>query len=288
MRRRSEDAMAKPSDGTTVTPQPAPADQARISPPYAYSEIVPLRKEDRVLLPEAGKVGAIFRSLNALPVSLAEFTPASREYPIVFVSADSGKTYAVFVVLGLEKGLNLFAMPDGGWDRRAYLPAYVRRYPFCMATITVDGKMREERLVCVEKNAVRDEGERLVDDAGKALPDWEQQQKLLFEFEADLVRTNELCATLASYGLLEPFTMQARPNEGAPISVAGMGRVNEQKLAALEPEQVKTLMSRGYLGAIYAHLMSLGNFQRLLARRAGLAGRQAETTPSAQGASSLS
>ena len=271
--------MAEPSSGTSETPQPAAPDQARITPPYAYGEIVPLRKEDRVLLPEPGRIAAAFRTLSALPLSLAEFTPAARDYPIVFVSPDAGKTHAAFVVLGLQKGSNLFAMPDGGWDRHAYLPAYVRRYPFCMATITVDGKMREERLACVEKNALHDAGEPLFDDAGKPRPDWEQQRKLLLEFDADLVRTNEVCATLASYGLLEPFTMQARPSEGASISVAGMGRVNEQKLAALEPEQVKTLMSRGYLGAIYAHLMSLGNFQRLLARRASLAGKQGEDHP---------
>jgi hypothetical protein len=83
-----------------------------------------------------------------------------------------------------------------------------------------------------------------------------------------------MCRTLASHGVIEPFTMQAKPNEGAPLALSGMSRVNEQKLMALEAEPIKSLMTRGYLAAVYAHVASLANFQRLLDRRASMAGRQ--------------
>lgn len=256
-----------------------PQQNLNITPPFAYTEIVPLQKDHRVLVPQRGKITPAFRDLSALPISLVEFPLVARDYPIVFITGDSGKTYAAFAVLGLEAQKNLFLMSDNTWDRRTYLPAYVRRYPFCMSTITVDGQLREERLVCVEKKALRDKGDRLFDDAGAPLPDWERQQKLLVEYEADLVRTNEMSATLASYGLLEPFTMQARPNEGTPLSLSGMGRVNEQKLAELESEKIRALMQKGYLGRIYAHLASLDNFQRLLDRRASMAARASQSAP---------
>src|SRR5690606_15137124 len=209
MGRRREKPMAEPTNGTPAGGAAAAAAAPQITPPYAYSEIVPLNKSHRVLIPQRGKITPAFRNLTALPVSLAEFWHAGRDFPIIFVSSDSGKTYAAFVVLGLEQGKNLFLMSDSTWDRRAYLPAYVRRYPFCMATVSVDGKVRDERLVCVEKKALRDKGDRLFDDAGEPLPEWEQQQKLLIEYEADLVRTNEMCKVLASLEVLEPFTMQA-------------------------------------------------------------------------------
>jgi len=247
-----------------------------ITPPFAYAEIVPLQKDHRVLVPQRGKITPTFRNLNALPISLVEFPLVARDYPIVFVTADSGKSYAAFAVLGLEAERNLFLMSDNTWDRRAYLPAYVRRYPFCMSTITVDGQLREERLVCVEKKALRDKGDRLFDDAGAALPEWEQKHKLLVEYEADLLRTNEMSVELASYGVLEPFTMQARPNEGAPLALSGMARVNEQKLAELESEKIRSLIQKGYMGRIYAHLASLENFQRLLDRRASMAARASQ------------
>jgi len=265
-----------------TTTAPANTESPSIAPPFAYSEIVPLNKTHRVLVPQQGKIPPAFHNLNALPISLAEFSVVARDYPIVFVTGDGGKTFAVFAVLGLEPQSNLFLMPDNTWDRRAYLPAYVRRYPFCMATITVDGKLRDERLVCVEKSALRDKGDILFDEAGAPLPDWERQQKLLVEYEADLLRTNEMAAAMAALGLLEPFTMQARPNQGPPLALSGMTRVNEQKLAELEADKVRELMQRGYLARIYAHVASLENFQRLLDRRASFAARQAAAAGPAQ------
>ena len=47
-------------------------------------------------------------------------------------------------------------------------------------------------------------------------------------------------------------------------------------LAQFEAEQLKTLMTRGYMAAIYAHIASLSNFQRLLERRASIAARQGQ------------
>jgi len=250
-----------------------PQEAMQITPPFAYTEIVPLQKEHRVLVPQARKIPPAFRNVNALPVSLVEFTLVARDYPIVFLTADGGKSYGAFAVLGLDAERNLFLMGDNTWDRRVYLPAYVRRYPFCMATITVDGQVREERLVCVEKKALKDKGDRLFDDAGVALPDWDRQQKLLVEYEADLMRSNEMAKTLAEMDLLEPFTMQAQPNQGEPVALSGMARVQEQKLATLESEKIRSLIERGFLGRVYAHLMSLDNFQRLLDRRTGMAAR---------------
>ena len=257
---------------TTSAAQP---ENARISPPFAYGEIIPLNKTHRVLVPQQGKVPPVFRSLHALPISLVEFTLVARDYPIVFVTADSGTTYSVFAVLGLEPGSNLFLTSDNTWERGVYVPAYVRRYPFCMATITVDGNVRDERLVCVEKSALREKGDRLFDDAGAPLPEWEQQQKLLVEYEADLVRTHELARAVSSVGLLQPFSMQAQPNDGPPLALSGMARIDEQKLAELDTEKLRELMQRGYLARIYAHIASLDNFQRLLDRRASSAARPA-------------
>ena len=257
----------------STAPSTPAAEDLTVTPPFAYAEIVPLRKEHRVLVPQAGKIPPAFREINALPISMVEFDPVARDYPIVFVTGDNGKTFAAFAVLGLEVGRNLFLMSDNTWDRRVYVPAYVRRYPFCMATITVDGQLREERLVCVEKKAIRDKGDQLFDGSGSPLPDWERQQKLLTEYEADLLRTNAMSAALAADGVLEAFTMQAQPNDGTPLALSGMARVNEQKLAELESEKIRSYMQRGYLGRIYAQIASIGNFQRLLDRRASLAKR---------------
>ena len=239
----------------------------QITPPYGFQEVVALAKTHRVLLPKGPTLPVVFRTMNPIPVSYTEFPIASRDYPLVFISADEGKSFAPMLVLGLAAQQNLFVTDGDTWDPGIYLPAYVRRYPFCMTRVMVDGQEAPERVACVEKRAINDKGEKLFDDKGQVLPEWEQRQKLLFEYEADLSRTEEMCKLLAQHQLLEPFTMQAVPNQGEPLQLTGMYRVVEEKLAQLDSAVLKDLVQKGVLGRIYTHLLSLDNFQRLLARR---------------------
>ena len=254
----------------------------RITPPYGFQEVIALTKTHRVLLPKGPTVPVVFRSMNPIPVSYTEFPIASRDYPVIFISGDEGKSYAPMLVLGLAAQQNLFVLWDDTWDRRVYLPAYVRRFPFCMTRVMVDGKEAPERVACVEKIAINDKGEKLFDDKGEALPEWQQREKLLFEFEADLGRTDEMCKLLAQHQLLEPFTMQATPNNGEPLQLTGMYRVSEEKLAQLDGMVMKDLAAKGVLGRIHAHLISLDNFRRLLDRRAALANRAQQATSGAK------
>jgi len=249
-----------------------------IKPPYGYGDIVPLTKQHRVALPQGRRLPPVFRNLAALPLSYTEFGAACRDYPIAFVSGDGGKTFAAMAVLGLENPKNLFVAEDGTWDAGVYLPAYVRRYPFCMTRVTVDGKEQPERIACVERSALSEAGEALYDAAGEPLKAWAERRKLLFEFEADLVRSEELCRTLAEAQLLEAFTLQAIPTAGAPLAMTGLHRVAEPKLAELSPETLRDLTRKGILARVYAHLISLNNFGRLLDRRAA-AGAAAAARP---------
>ena len=252
----------------------------QINPPYGFQEIVALTKTHRVSLPRDRALPVVFRTMNPLPVSYTEFPIASRDYPLVFISADDGKSFVPMLVLGLAAQQNLFVTPDNTWDPNVYLPAYVRRYPFCMTRVTVDGKEAPVRVACVEKGAINNQDEKFFDDIGYALPEWETRQKLLFEFEADLARTEEMCKLLAQHQLLEPFTMQAVPNQGEPLQLTGMYRIAEARLAALDANVLKELVQKGVLGRVYAHLLSHENFQRLLGRRAEVIRSAAAETPS--------
>jgi hypothetical protein len=242
----------------------------QINPPFGYSEIVPLYKNNKVRLPVPGALPEFCRTLNAIPVSYSEFTVACRDYPLVFTSGDDGKSYAPVAVLGLTNGENLF-LAHGAWDAGVYLPAYVRRHPFCMARVNLDQVEQADRLICVEKDFLDDKGESMFDADGEALPKWQPIEKLLREYEADLERSREMSAILADYALLEPFAMQAKTNAGEAMNLTGMHRVDEKKLEFLNASQLKNLIKKGVLGRIYAHLISLDNFARLLDRRAARA-----------------
>ncbi len=239
-----------------------------IAPPYGYRNIVPLAKTHKVALPDPRTVPEMFHALNPIPVSFAEFVPAARDYPLVFISGDEGKSFVAMAVVALERNQNLFVLWDKTWDRRSYVPAYVRRYPFCMSKVTLDGQEQAERIVCVESSTLIDAGEALFDEAGEALPAWTQAQKFVFEYEADIARTEQMCRRIVELGLLEPFTMQAQPTDGQPFTLTGMFRVVESKLASLPPETLQELERSGILARVHLHLASMDNFQALLDRRA--------------------
>ncbi|HEX4327477.1 MAG TPA: SapC family protein [Burkholderiales bacterium] len=247
----------------------------QISPPFGYQAIAPFLRNQRVKLPPAGTLPAFTRALNAMPVSYSEFGAACREYPLVFSSSDEGKTFAPVAVLGLTDRENLFARDDG-WAPGAYVPAYVRRYPFCMTRVTVSGVEQNERLICVEEACIaagEGEGEAMFSDNTEPLPRWTAIEKLLQEYEADLERVREMCGILGDYGLLEPFAMQASLNAGGSMQLGGMYRVAEAKMEFLNAGQHKNLIRKGIMGRIYLHLLSLENFARLLDRKAALSGQ---------------
>ena len=239
----------------------------KITPPVGYDEIVPLRRDHRVLLP-SGSTPAFCRTLNAIAVSAAEFPVAGRDYPLVFASLDKGNTFAPVAVLGLAQGTNLFLDAAGGWDPSTYVPAFVRRYPFCISKLYVDGAPAGERVVCVAQAYLDSAGIALFDANGKATLRWRGLERLLADYEADLDRTADLCAALARLRLLTPFSMQVRGGKAkVEQRMGGMYRVEESRLRELRPASHKALVSKGYMGAIYAHLHSLENFTRLYARQ---------------------
>ena len=239
----------------------------QISPPFGYQKIVPFYRNTKIRLSAAGELPAFVQATNAVPVSYTEFAVACRDYPLAFVTTDDGKSFSPVAIIGIAGSENLF-LQGAQWDNSVYLPAYIRRYPFCMARVTLDGQEQADRLVCVEEAFLSEAGETMFDAAGNPLPRWEATGKLLEEFERDLERTREMCGILADFGLLEPFTLQAVLDGAPPMNLGGMFRVDEKKLELLNAAQHKTLLRKGILGRIYAHLISLENFARLLGRKA--------------------
>jgi len=242
----------------------------QIAPPFGYTEVVPFLKTQKVRLLAPGEVPEFVQRGNAVPISHTEFQPISRHYPIVFTTGDNAKTYAAVAVLGISAGENLF-YADGRWSSGSYIPAYARRYPFCMARVNLNKVEQKDRLICVEKSWLDEErGEAMFDGGGQASEKWKGVERLLSEYEADLERVRELCALLADYGLLEPFSMQAtlkKEKGGGQMQITGMHRVAEKNLENLNAAQLKNLMRKGYLARIYTHLLSLENFGRLLDRK---------------------
>jgi len=243
-----------------------------IQPPFGYKDIAPLNRNQKVRLLRPGETPEFARKLNSIPISYTEFALVARDYPIVFTALAGTQQYSPVAVLGMVADENLFNQ-GGAWAGGIYVPAYVRRYPFCMAKVTLDKVEQKNRLICVEKSYLDEKaGEAMFDAKGQATEKWKEIERLLSEYEVDLERSREMCGILADYGLLEPFTMQAKFKSGAdPLAMTGMFRVAEAKIEHLNASQLKNLVKKGILSRVYAHLLSMDNFARLLDRKAAKA-----------------
>jgi len=250
----------------------AKSSELKITPPYGYDAIVPLERRHRVLVPH-GATPQFCRTLNAIALTSSEFVAAARDYPVVFVTPDNAQTFAPVAVLGLAARQNLFLADDGDWDPAAYLPAFVRRYPFCISKLYVDGVARSDKVVCVARAYVDPQGIALFDEAGTPSEYWQGMQRLLAEYEEDLDRTAGLCAALARLDLFAPFTFQVVQEDRTTLKVDGMYRIDAGKFESLRPASHKALVAKGFAGRIYAHFHSLENFARLYQRAVRQASR---------------
>lgn len=203
--------------------------------------------------------------LNSAPLACTEFAHAARYYPIVFAGA-SADAVVPAALLGLRSGENLMIDADGHWAEGSYVPAFLRRYPFVLAEREADAG---DFTVCLDADHPGlveggEEGEPLfaADGSNSALLD--NALVFLQEYQLHLARTRSFVKTLASLDLLIPRQINVQAEGGAQVhALDGFHVVDEARLAQLKGKQLQELVKSGELGWIYAHLLSLGNIDRL-------------------------
>ncbi len=199
------------------------------------------------------------------PLTVTEFANASLTFPIIFV----GEEKTPVAVLGLNPGENIYVDAEGGWDVGAYIPAFVRRYPFVLANDEGNQRM----IVCIDrKSSLVAEGADLAlfDDKGQPTDYTNNAIKFCDDFEVERRRTESFVKLLSDLDLFEKkqshFTpMQANGEAGEPQLVAEFFGISEEKLTALPAKKFTELRDNGALGQIYAHLLSLNGWDRLIA-----------------------
>ena len=196
---------------------------------------------------------------NAIPITSAEFAQAQRDYPIVFADAPLPMPVAV---TGIEDGVNLMVDQDGGWRRDAYVPAYVRRYPFLFAehprtralTLCID-----EASLCFEAD-----GQEPLFMEGGPSEITNQALKFCTGYQRDHEATREFCRSLAQAELLVARDARLQVAPERSVTVRGFKVIDEGKLNLLSAESLLNWRARGWLTLIYAHLLSLGGWDRLV------------------------
>ena len=84
--------------------------------------------------------------------------------------------------------------------------------------------------------------------------------------------TSQFCRFLAEHNLFTPLGMQVQDGDKTK-NISGCYVINEERLGKLSDELFLSIRAKQYLPAIYAHLLSLGQTERLVTLQKGLAGK---------------
>lgn len=201
---------------------------------------------------------------NIVPLTVTEFAPATLSYPVIFV----GDNKQPVAVMGLRDGENLFVGDDGHFRGDAYIPAYVRRYPFVFANDDVQKRL----VLCVDRKApfVKEGGSQPLFVDGQPSPYVQQALEFCNNFETERQRTDSFVKVLTDLDLFETREANFTPRnaDGTPGTVQKIAEyfaISEDKIKALPADKLVELRDNGALGQIYGHLVSLLGWDRLIA-----------------------
>ena len=212
-------------------------------------------------------------SSNMCPLTVQEFGAASTSYPIVFIGTD----YNPVAVLGLVDGQNLFATPELGFDFDAYIPAFIRRYPFVLAQPgpSVGPADADRLLVGIDRGyeyIAEGAAYPFFDDAGEPTEYTQRSMQFCNDFEAQSRTTRQFVDMLKGFDLFETRNTTYTPQEpdgtvsGEPQTIAEYFGISEEKLKKLPKAKLAEMVENGALQQIYAHLNSMFGWDRLMAR----------------------
>jgi hypothetical protein len=234
--------------------------------PMFYNDLVPLNSNEHSKWKIKGLDNASFmQSQHAIPITTDEFINAARNYPIVFSVGDNS---VPLILMGLNEGVNTFMNDEGQFREPAYVPAYVRRYPFMLAKLRPEA---EELSLCFDPtaNAVGDfkEGDTLFEDDQPS----ETTKNILNvceQFEQAGQRTGQFVQELEKMGLLMDGEVSIQQNGvEKPFIYRGFKMIDEAKLRDLRGDELRKINQNGILPLIYAHLFSLQIMREVFAKQ---------------------
>ena len=237
--------------------------------PMFYKHIVALGRERHKDWYVDLRQGYQFTSeTNSIYVAGTEFPAVARELPIVFARDAQDKVLPV-ALLGLRNNTNLMIDENGKWLGR-YVPAYIRRYPFILATTD---ETNENFTVCIDEsysgfNTVK-EGELLVTEEGEHGDLLSRTVNFLKEFHQHTKITAAFCEAIDEAGLLDSVEAKFSLKTGDSFSLAGFQCVLRDRVKALPGETLKKFAEQDFLDLLYLHIYSLSNIDRLLQRYGG-------------------
>lgn len=247
------------------------------------SGAAPLYTRVEPLNPQAhGKLGVkqldapfSFVTSHFVPILLPEFPQAATAYPLIFAGDDK----APLAVMGIDPSANLFFAKDGRMTEVAYIPAYIRRFPF----ITAQDESTGRGIVCLDVAAdiVSEDGQWKIFEGEKLTEYGQNCVDFCQKFEEDRARSEMILSQIKALDIFHTRQIKHTPKDqrgnpvGEEILIAEFFAVEEPKVHKLSGEQLTALRDTGALAYIYAHLISMSNWEKLITMEVNRISREA-------------
>jgi hypothetical protein len=189
---------------------------------------------------------------NAVPVNLVEFPQIAHFYPIAF--SNDGQATPV-AILGVRNDENLFLGKKNEWKQNAYIPSYIRRYPFILTEVN-NGEQLSLCMDEVDDVIANDDTNPLFDNEKKPTELTKNAMEFCKSYHAASQQTLEFSKALAESDLLVQRTAELQLKDGQKINFSGFAIIDEEKFNKMDEATFSEWRKKGWIGAIYAHLFS--------------------------------
>ncbi|WP_045679817.1 SapC family protein [Martelella endophytica] len=235
--------------------------------PLFYKKPEVLRFETHKDLAIVAKDDFSFTSeATAIPLSVSEFMPAMRHYPIVFIEAEGPTPVAI---IGIRQGQNLMLGKGGKWAAGTYIPAYIRRYPF----ILVQAPDQDTRYLAVDRESklVKPIGadtsaKRIFNEDGTPSATVQPMLQLCEAYHQHRAQDAAFLKAIKDSGILVARHADMEFPDKTRYRLDGFEVVDVERYRALPAKTLKEWTEKGWTDAIALHLASAQNWSLLLER----------------------
>jgi hypothetical protein len=220
---------------------------------------IPLDKDKHKDLKIISKLDLSFaKETHLAAATIREFAHLASTMPVVFIEDPTNKNIHTVAMLGVDQNKNLF-WADDRWQG-PHVPLNIQRYPF---DIRPDG---EKLGVFFDENSamVAEEGEALFTEGGEPTEFLKNRQQFLAELANSEMLNQRFVKRVVELELLESIQIGIQYQDGSARNVTGIMSINEKKLNELDDAIILELHKAGFLGAMYAIMMSLAQLNRLV------------------------
>jgi hypothetical protein len=228
------------------------------------ASLVPVdNKKHSNLKVDPNKVECHGADLHLIPVVLSEFVDLAVQYPIVLAKNEETGKFAFTVLLGFEVGENLYWQNEE-WQG-LYLPLQIRRQPFSVSQNDSNNNGDYDVFIDTESPTIVPEGgASIFDDRGFETEFFQQSKSCLVQLLSGEADNQWLLECLQNMDLIEALSLDITFSNQKLTKLNGLYTINQDKLEALNDEQLLTLHKTNLLSPIYTLINSLGQIHALI------------------------